>query len=419
MDDNEPRVSVREPLANPEFRGIILAQVASEAGDQIARVAIALLVLSQTGSALLSAATFAVSFIPTFLGAALLGPIADRFSRRNLMLGADLGRACVIGVMAFAATPGTPVWLLFALLIVAEFFTPVFDSARSASIPDILGDRDLVTAGLGLSRSLHLINQAVGLIVGGFLVQLASARTALAIDALSFLISFALLAVFLRRRPATLDAPDGIGILLKDLREGWEVLFADTSRRALILLGWGMAIAIVAPEAVALAYVRDQGWGDSWGGILMASVIVGAAIGSLFVASQPINLQVDLLLPLAIAVCLPLLVTGLEPPKLLLVLLWLVSGCAQAFLVPLMSFTTMLTRNEHRGRVVGIASAGFAALTALGYLMAGAIADATSPAFSVVVMAVIGLVVASVGFVSWPTLRLREDLAALDSPFAG
>jgi len=419
MDDNEPRVSVREPLANPEFRGIILAQVASEAGDQIARVAIALLVLSQTGSALLSAATFAVSFIPTFLGAALLGPIADRFSRRNLMLGADLARACVIGVMAFAATPGTPVWLLFALLIVAEFFTPVFDSARSASIPDILGDRDLVTAGLGLSRSLHLINQAVGLIVGGFLVQLASARTALAIDALSFLISFALLAVFLRRRPATLDAPDGVGILLKDLREGWEVLFADTSRRALILLGWGMAIAIVAPEAVALAYVRDQGWGDSWGGILMASVIVGAAIGSLFVASQPINLQVDLLLPLAIAVCLPLLVTGLEPPKLLLVLLWLVSGCAQAFLVPLMSFTTMLTRNEHRGRVVGIASAGFAALTALGYLMAGAIADATSPAFSVVVMAVIGLVVASVGFVSWPTLRLREDLAALDSPFAG
>jgi hypothetical protein len=51
--------------------------------------------------------------------------------------------------------------------------------------------------------------------------------------------------------------------------------------------------------------------------------------------------------------------------------------------------------------------------------MAGAIADATSPAFSVVVMAVIGLVVASVGFVSWPTLRLRQDLAALDSPFAG
>lgn len=417
MDGGEPRVRVREPLANSEFRGIIFAQVASEAGDQIARVAIALLVLAHTGSALLSAATFAVSFIPTFLGAALLGPIADRFSRRNLMLGADLGRAIVIGVMALVAIPSTPVWLLFALLILAEFFTPLFDSARSAAIPDILGDRDLVTAGLGLSRSLHLINQAVGLIVGGFLVQLASPRVALTIDAMSFLVSFGLLAVFLARRPAMLEPPSGISVLLRDLREGWELLFADVSRRSLILLGWGMAVAIVAPEAVALAYVRDQGWGDAWGGILMAAVIVGAAIGSLVVAAQTVNLQVDLLLPLAIAVCLPLLVTGLEPPRMVLVLLWVLSGCAQAFLVPLMSFTTMLTPNEHRGRIVGIASAGFAALTALGYLMAGAIADATSPAFAVVVMAVIGLAVASIGFLTWPTTRLRTDLSNLDSHF--
>ena len=419
MSDSEPRVSVREPLANVEFRGIILAQVASEAGDQIARVAIALLVLSQTGSALLSAATFAVSFIPTFLGAALLGPLADRLSRRNLMLGADLGRAIVIGAMALLALPATPVWLLFALLIVAEFFTPLFDSARSASIPDILGDRDLVTAGLGLSRSLHLINQAVGLIVGGFLVQLASARVALTVDAMSFLVSFVLLGVYLARRPAMLEAPSGVGVLIGDLREGWDLLFADVSRRSLILLGWGMAVAIVAPEAVALAYVRDQGWGDAWGGLLMAAVIVGAAIGSLVVASRTVNLQVDLLLPLAIAVCLPLLLTGLEPPRIILLVLWVLSGCAQAFLVPLMSFTTMLTPNEQRGRVIGIASAGFAALTALGYLLAGAIADATSPAFSVVVMAVIGLVVASSGFVAWPTLRLRADLANLDAPFPG
>jgi MFS family permease len=335
------------------------------------------------------------------------------------MLIADLGRAVIIGLMAVVAIGGTPIWLLFVLLIAAEFFTPLFDSARAAAIPDILGDRDLVTAGLGLSRSLHLINQAVGLIVGGFLVQLTSPRLALAIDAVSFLISFALLWVFLQRRPATLDAPDGVGVLLRDLRDGWNLLAADVSRRSLILLGWGMAIAIVAPEAVALAYVRDQGWGDAWGGVLMASVIVGAAIGSLFVASRPMHMQIDLLLPLAIAVCLPLLVTGMEPPRLLLVLLWLLSGCAQAFLVPLMSFTTLLTSNEQRGRVVGIASAGFAALTALGYLLTGAISDVTSPAFAVVVMAVLGLAVASVAFIAWPTNRLRLELANLDSQFPG
>jgi MFS family permease len=109
------------------------------------------------------------------------------------------------------------------------------------------------------------------------------------------------------------------------------------------------------------------------------------------------------------------LVTGLEPPIIVLIVLWACSGFAQAFLVPLMSFTTLLTRNEHRGRVVGIASAGFAALSAVGYLLAGAIADLTSPAFAVVVMAVIGLFVASVALILWPQSSLRGDIAGLRS----
>ena len=54
------RVRVRDVLAVPEFRGMVIAQIASQAGDQIASVALALLVLNQTGSPLLAAATFAV-----------------------------------------------------------------------------------------------------------------------------------------------------------------------------------------------------------------------------------------------------------------------------------------------------------------------------------------------------------------------
>jgi predicted MFS family arabinose efflux permease len=146
----------------------------------------------------------------------------------------------------------------------------------------------------------------------------------------------------------------------------------------------------------------------------MASVITGAALGSILVGRRTPRDQLDLVLPLSIAVCLPLLFTGIEPPIVVLVVLWFVSGVAQAFLVPVMSFTTLLTKNEHRGRVIGIASAGFAAVTALGYLVAGFIADRTSPAFSVTIMAVIGLVVVSIGFLRWPSARLRSDVRALE-----
>jgi len=125
--------------------------------------------------------------------------------------------------------------------------------------------------------------------------------------------------------------------------------------------------------------------------------------------------QLDLVLPLAIAVCLPLLVTGIQPPVLILVVLWFISGVAQAFLVPLMSFSTLLTANEQRGRLVGIASAGFAAMTALGYLVTGWLADRTSPAFSVTVIAVLGLVVATAAYLTWPSTRLRNDVRSLEN----
>jgi MFS family permease len=111
---------------------------------------------------------------------------------------------------------------------------------------------------------------------------------------------------------------------------------------------------------------------------------------------------------------LPLLVTGIEPPIVILVVLWFLSGAAQAFLVPVMAFTTVLTANEQRGSVVGIAGAGFALLTTIGYLVVGWVASLTSPAFAVVVMAVVGLVVASASYVVWPATTLRADVRALE-----
>jgi MFS family permease len=181
-----------------------------------------------------------------------------------------------------------------------------------------------------------------------------------------------------------------------------------------VLLGWGMALPLVAPEAVGLAYVNAEGEADSWGGILMAAVVAGAAVGAVLVGRRSPREQLDLVLPLAMLMSLPLLVTGIEPPVWILAGLWFVSGAAQAFLVPVMAFTTMLTPNAQRGSVIGIAGAGFALLTALGYLVVGWVATVTSPAFSVVVMAVLGLIVASACYAVWPAARLRADVRALE-----
>src|SRR5713226_4738527 len=86
------RATFRDVFAIGEFRALWLAQVLSVAGDQLARVALTLLVFDRTGSALLAAVTFAVSVVPAFIGGLVLSGLADRLPRRRVMIACDLIR---------------------------------------------------------------------------------------------------------------------------------------------------------------------------------------------------------------------------------------------------------------------------------------------------------------------------------------
>lgn len=403
------RPTYRKLLRNSEFRGLVLAQVTSEVGDHIARVALASLVLTRTDSAFLAVLAFVVSFVPAVFGSALLGAVADRFPRKVVLLACDLARAGVVAVIALLAVDGTPVWALLALLLVAETFSAPFDAAHRSVLPDVLPDPRECLTGSGLLRVLHQVAQVVGVVLAGVVIVLVGERTGLLIDVASFLVSFLVLAVTLRWRPApgTLTTVERPG-LLADFREGWRLVFEEPALRALVVLAWSSAVFFIAPEAVALAYARDDGAGAAAGAALMASLPAGAALGALLVARlEPVR-QVGLILPLAVASCSPLMVTSLAPPWILLLPLWFVSGVAQGFMVPLMTTVNLLSPVGLRGRVNGLAGAGFSLVTAATFLIAGALADLTSPAVAVTVGAVLGLALVGAAHRAWPGGELRR-----------
>src|SRR5690348_206674 len=91
--------SYSDVLRAPVFFPVFLAATLSTWGDYIARITIAAVVFSWTGSALATAATFAVSLVPTILGRALLGPFCDRFPPRLTLVGTHLVRALVVGLL--------------------------------------------------------------------------------------------------------------------------------------------------------------------------------------------------------------------------------------------------------------------------------------------------------------------------------
>jgi predicted MFS family arabinose efflux permease len=398
----------RRVLANGEALGLLVAQTMSDLGDQAARVAVALLVLDETGDLLYSALALAIAYLPGVLGEAVLGTLADRYPRRAIMLACDLLRLVLIAGLAVIVGHSPPLLVVYLVLLLSEFVAMPFGTARAALYVDVVPDRaDYITA-QGLSRTVYLLTQVVGAVVGGFLVDLVGVGPTLAFDALTFLFSFLVVRLYVHERGVADEAGTSASRILSDVGIGVREIFSDPVRRAITLLGWVSALFLVAPEAVALGY--RPGLSGATGGALLAAVPAGSAVGALLVPRLSLRDQLRLLLPLAALSCLPLFATSVNPPPAVAGALWFVAGVLQAYVLTVIAAVTMFTARERRGRVLGVASAGFNLLTAVAFVVTGWVAgiEGIGPARAVSLAGAAGLVCVALLRAVWPSEEIRR-----------
>jgi MFS family permease len=192
------RTSFRDVFAVAEFRALWIAQLLSVVGDQLARVALTVLVYDRTRSALLAAITFVVSIVPTFIGGVTLAWLADKYPRRAVMIASDIARGMLVVVMAI---PGVPLAVLVVLLFVVTLAGAPFLAARAAIYPDVLtGDRYVM--GIAVSLTTFQFAQVIGFAAGGVLVGFFGIRVSLLADAATFLTSAFIVRAWIRPRPA-------------------------------------------------------------------------------------------------------------------------------------------------------------------------------------------------------------------------
>src|SRR3954471_19519588 len=180
------RVTFGDVLANREFRAMYIAQALSVVGDQLARIAVALLVFSRSHSALLTAVSFGVSYLPWIVGGPLLSGYADRLPRRSVMIVSDVVRAVlVLGIVI----PGMPTAGLLALVTLVSLMEPPFAAARASLLPDVVGEGETYAQASTLANTTNHFGVVVGFAVGGAIVAAIGARPAIVLDAATFVLS--------------------------------------------------------------------------------------------------------------------------------------------------------------------------------------------------------------------------------------
>jgi predicted MFS family arabinose efflux permease len=390
------RPGYRDVLRLREYRAMFWAELFSFAGDQVAAVALAVLLYERSGSAFIAALGYASAFLPWAIGGPLLAVFADRFPTRRVVVTCDVARALLIGV---AAIPGLPLVAVGALVLAAAFLASPFESAASAVLPLVLEDSERYSVAVQIRSMMNQTVSLVGFAAGGLLVAAVTPRGALALDAVTFAVSAVLLRRGLQNRPAAMDALDAVDAdggrrsMLADTLEGLRVVAADRRRYGPLLVAVVGAAYMVVPEAIATVLAHSLGYGAVGVGLIMGAYAAGSVVGGfLLVRFTSVELRRRWMWWMALLGAVPMFALVLQPDLVVtLALLTLVGACASFQLAARTAFAAAVPV-ESRGRAYGIAFTGMYTAQGAAILLAGAAAQVFAPDAVVAGAAVVGAI---------------------------
>ncbi|WP_405389944.1 MFS transporter [Streptomyces sp. NBC_01102] len=386
-----------------EFRTLWAAFAQSVLGDQLARVALSLLVFERTESAGWTAATYALTSLPALLSGVLLTGLADRFPRRTVMIGCDLVRAVLVGLMAL---PGTPLPLLAGLLVLAQLAEAPFGASQGALMPAVLGER-LYERGQRVIMITHQAGQLVGFALGGVLVVWLGSHVSLGLNAVTFLISAVLIRLGVKARPVDTSADARPKRMHTQIKSAAALIWADPRLRSLVALGW-LAGFIVLPEGLAAPFAEEVGASAASVGLLLAAHPAGMVLGAAILgrASVGDERRRRLLGPLAVGANVPLLVYWAGPGVGVALLVLLVSGICSAYQITAGATFVLLTPADQRGQALGLARSGLTAMQGIGVAAGGLAAQLSgSSALTIGGAGLVGTLCAIMVAVSWARAR--------------
>ncbi|RDI20835.1 MFS transporter [Lentzea flaviverrucosa] len=404
------RGTLRELVGLREFRAMWIGSTVSTAGDQLAAVALSLLVFERTRSVAATALTWSLTLFPPLISGPLLGWVADRFPRRTVMVTTAWLQAAFMAAMAI---PGMPLWAMIVLLVVVLAISSPYLAAQEASLPHVLPPQRY-DDGVALFGTSVDIAQMAGLAAAGFLVAHTSPGLALAVNAVTFAALAILVQTSVKHRPAA----DPLGRKKKDDEEqprGVLTLMVSEPRLRTLLGVRLLAGLAMVPEGLAIPLAASLNAVWAVGLILAiepAANVLGVAL--LFRLVRDPAKRERLIGPLAILSLAPLILFAFNPNLTWTIVLLVFAGIGGAYHTPARSAWMRLLPDQYRGRAYGIGRAALRSSQGGGMALAGVVASSIGSVTATIAGAGgIGLLLATQATFAWRRARGRDDTKAV------
>ncbi|MFE0810642.1 MFS transporter [Streptomyces sp. NPDC058848] len=263
------------------------AQTLSVLGDSFALIALPLLVLEATGSIARMGLLTAVGGAAAVLAAVFAGTVVDRVDRRRLLIGCDLVRMVLYGLIPLVWLLGPQVWLLYVVLPLCEAVGMFFAVGYVTVVRSLVGTEQLTEANGRLNATAAAAG-VLGPLCAGVVAAWSGPAAAVGVNAASFGVSAALVAIVrFRPRPAD-DRPQDEGErpgLRQDLRTGVAFLYRHPVLRALTVLLCCFSFLTLGLNDLIIYHLKhDLGHDDGTVGTVMAVGALGTITGALLVA---------------------------------------------------------------------------------------------------------------------------------------
>ncbi|WP_310727944.1 MFS transporter [Streptomyces sp. N2A] len=367
--------SYRTLFRTPEFTPFLLSFAAFAAAQTIGGLALGTQVFRATGSPLLSAVSMFGPQLAQLLGATFLLSGADRLPPRAILSGLALAFAAG---MALLALPGLPVSAVFAVVLAQGLVASLGGGVRAGLLNEILS-KDGYVLGRSVFNMLWGLMQVAGFATGGALLALLTPKTCLLLAAALYVMSALVTRLGLTARPPRSSGRPSVSATWRTNA----LLWSSRPRRLTYLGLWIPNGLVVGCESLYVSYAPAAA------GTLFACGALGMFLGDVAVGRLvPPAVRHRLAVPLRLLLATPYLFFVLQPGVALSAMAAAVASVGFGASLVLQERLMSLTPDDLAGQALGLHFVGMSTLQGVSAVLAGMLAQLTSPATAMTVLAV-------------------------------